>query len=127
MVQQVQFPPEALRPIEPTRQGTAAGTPPKVEGPSFQQVLQEKLGGVRFSAHAQKRLDARRIRLSEAELARLSQGVNRADAKGARESLILMDQVAFVVSIPNRTVVTAVDSPSTRGAVFTQIDSAVIV
>ena len=127
MVRQVQFPPGALRPIEPTQEGTATGAASRVEGPSFQQVLRGKLSGVRFSAHAQKRLDARKIHLSEAELARLSQGVNRADAKGARESLILMDQVAFVVSIPNRTVVTAVDSPSTRGAVFTQIDSAVIV
>jgi len=127
MVGQVQFPPEALRPIEPTRSGTAGGAAAKVEGPSFRQVLQDQLSGVRFSAHAQKRLDSRNIHLSEAELARLNQGVKQADAKGARESLILMDQVAFVVSIPNRTVVTAVDAPAMRGAVFTQIDSAVIV
>ena len=60
-------------------------------------------------------------------MSRLNDGVNKADAKGARESLILMDGLAFVVSVPNRTVVTAVDGPDQRGAVFTQIDSAVFV
>jgi len=102
-------------------------------GPSFQQILQEKIhqvpgkDGLRFSAHAQKRLQSRDIQLTEADMSRLNDGVNKADAKGARESLILMDGLAFVVSVPNRTVVTAVDGPDQRGAVFTQIDSAVFV
>jgi flagellar operon protein len=98
-----------------------------VEGPSFREVLQEKLGGVRFSAHAQKRLEARNIQLSESDLARIGEGMNRADSKGGRDSLILMDGLAFVVSVPNRTVVTAMNTPDSRQAVFTQIDSAVFV
>ena len=127
MIQEVHIPPQGLRPNEPAGAGATQGTTPATEGPSFGQVLRDKLNEVRFSAHAQKRLDDRNIHLSETELTRLTQGVSQANAKGARESLILMDQVAFVVSIPNRTVVTAVDAPSMRGAVFTQIDSAVIV
>ncbi|HEX3047301.1 MAG TPA: flagellar biosynthesis protein, partial [Bacillota bacterium] len=57
----------------------------------------------------------------------LRDAVNKAEAKGARESLILMDQMALVVSIKNRTVITAVDNESLKDNVFTNIDSAVIV
>jgi len=127
MVQPIHLPPGGLRPIEPPQSGTAGGLAQKAEGASFEQVLQEQLAGVRFSAHAQQRLSSRNIQLSEADLARLQDGVNRADAKGAQESLILMDELAFVVSVSNRTVVTAMDSPGQRSAVFTQIDSTVFV
>jgi flagellar operon protein len=59
-------------------------------------------------------------------LARLDGGLARAAAKGARDSLVLVDQTAFVVSVPNRTVITAVDREHMREQVFTNIDSAVI-
>ena len=58
---------------------------------------------------------------------RLQDAVLRAQAKGSRESLVMMDKAAFVVSIRNRTVITAVDQESMRQNVFTNIDSAVIV
>lgn len=127
MVDQIHFPPGGMRPVEPPQNGSAVSTGRSVEGPSFREVLQEKLGGVRFSAHAQKRLEARNIQLSESDLARIGEGMNRADSKGGRDSLILMDGLAFVVSVPNRTVVTAMNTPDSRQAVFTQIDSAVFV
>lgn len=131
MTEQIHLTPNLLRPIEPQTPQPPAGQGSEVgAGPSFQQVLESKIGTqqeVRFSAHAQKRMDAREIRLTEMDLGRLRQGVEQAGAKGARESLILMDNLAFVVSVPNRTVVTAVDGPQQRGAVFTQIDSAVFV
>jgi flagellar operon protein len=96
---------------------------------SFGQLIEQKLegDGLKFSAHAQARLQSRNITLSTEDLVRLKQGVAQAAAKGARESLVLKDNVAFVVSIKNNTVITAVDAQSMQGNVFTNIDSAVIV
>lgn len=98
--------------------------------PSFAQVLQQRLlqtaGGVKFSAHAQERLRLRSIDLSPADLTRIDQAVRQAAAKGARESLLLSDKAAFVVSVKNMTVITVVDSAHMRDSVFTNIDSAVI-
>ncbi|MGI6517294.1 MAG: TIGR02530 family flagellar biosynthesis protein [Bacillota bacterium] len=98
-------------------------------GTAFQDVLTEELSRseVRFSAHARSRLAARRIDLGQEDLSRLEGGVSKAAAKGARESLILLDDKAFVVSVRNRTVITAVDGEHLKENVFTNIDSAVIV
>ncbi len=104
-----------------------------VSGPSFQSIFQEQLtnigqaGEVKFSAHALKRLESRQISFNNQDMAQLKEAVNKAEAKGAKESLILMDQMALVVSIKNRTVITAVDNDSLKDNVFTNIDSAVIV
>jgi flagellar operon protein len=100
-----------------------------IPGSSFDAIFQEKLTGeleLKFSAHALKRLESRKISLNGNDLDRLKEAVNRADAKGAKESLILMDQLALVVSVRNRTVITAVDGDSMKENVFTNIDSAVI-
>jgi flagellar operon protein len=96
---------------------------------SFSQLIEQQLDGgeLKFSAHAQARLSSRNITLSAQDLARLRQGVAQAAAKGSSESLVLKDDVAFVVSVKNNTVITAVDAQSMRGNVFTNIDSAVIV
>ena len=97
---------------------------------SFNQVLEQQLGSsteLKFSAHAQERLQSRNITLSTEDLVRLKQGVAQAAAKGSKESLLLKDDVAFVVSVKNQTVITAVDAASMKGNVFTNIDSAVIV
>ena len=96
---------------------------------SFGQLIGQKLDadGLKFSAHAQARLQSRNITLSTEDLVRLKQGVAQAASKGSRESLVLKDNVAFVVSITNNTVITAVDAQSMQGNVFTNIDSAVIV
>ncbi|HYH02622.1 MAG TPA: TIGR02530 family flagellar biosynthesis protein [Bacillota bacterium] len=103
---------------------------PGTTGPSFESIFKEKLEGeaeIKFSAHALKRLESRQINLNSKDLELLKDAVNRAEAKGARESLILMDQLALVVSVKNRTVITAVDGNSLKDNVFTNIDSAVIV
>ena len=81
---------------------------------------------IKFSAHAEKRLAARNIRLTPEQLAELEQAVDRLQAKGGRESLVLLGEVAFVVSVANRTVITAVDGESMKDNVFTNIDSAVL-
>jgi flagellar operon protein len=103
---------------------------PVVNGPSFDSLLQQQLTeqtDIKFSAHALKRLESRQLTLDNQDMALLKDAVNRVEAKGAKESLILMDQMALVVSIKNRTVITAVDSNNLKENVFTNIDSAVIV
>ena len=95
---------------------------------SFDQVLNQTLGGVKFSQHASQRLQTRNINLSNDQMNQLKSAVDKAAQKGARESLILMNNdLALVVSVTNRTVITAMDGSSIRDNVFTNIDSAVIV
>jgi flagellar operon protein len=116
--------------ISPAAPGAAQPAKPNSSGPSFETIFNEQLAGqsgIKFSAHALKRLESRDITLSHNDMALLQDAVNRAEAKGAKESLILMDQMALVVSIKNRTVITAVDNHSLKENVFTNIDSAVIV
>ncbi|PKM89921.1 MAG: flagellar protein [Firmicutes bacterium HGW-Firmicutes-12] len=96
---------------------------------SFNQMLQHEITqteGIKFSRHALERLDARAIKIDQQYLNRLNEAVQRAQAKGAKESLVLLDDLAFVVSIKNKTVITAVDGESRKENVFTNIDSAVI-
>ncbi|MEJ6950220.1 TIGR02530 family flagellar biosynthesis protein [Natronospora cellulosivora (SeqCode)] len=90
----------------------------------FRQNL-EKSSDVKFSKHAQNRLISRNISLSEKELNQLSDGVKKAEEKGSRDSLIMVNNVAYLVSVQNKTVVTAVDDKSMEEKVFTNIDSAV--
>jgi len=98
----------------------------KRDGPSFAEVLGHKAGAVQLSGHAKARIERRGIDLDPQTLARLEHGVDRAAAKGSRESVVLVDDVAFVVSVKARTVITAVDRASMRDHIFTNIDSAVI-
>ena len=100
------------------------------EAVPFDTVLQntvDKVQTLKFSAHAKERLSLRNINLSEDDLDRLNMAVNKAAMKGARQSLLVMDNQAFIVSVPNRTVITALDGGSMKENVFTNIDSAVIV
>ena len=117
-------PPGALpSPLDQPAKAPAQAAP---SGPSFADVLREKTSGVQFSGHAIQRVQRRGIEVGETTLARLSEGVDRAAGKGARESVIFVDQTAFVVSVRNRTVITAVDRDHMKDHVFTNIDSAVI-
>jgi flagellar operon protein len=119
---------QPIRPVERTGSGqTQVGKTPAAQGPSFKDVLAQEVGKeLKFSAHAQARLEARNIKLTESQLGRLHSGVDKAASKGARESLVLVDDVALVVSVKNRTVITAVDDKNLKENVFTNIDSAVI-
>ena len=110
----------------------AARTAPPRRGEgaaAFDQVLRKRLEQgqeVRFSGHALARLERRGIQMDQATMARLTDGVDRAAAKGSRDALVLIDKTAFVVSVRNRTVITAVGTDTMRDRVFTNIDSAVI-
>lgn len=95
---------------------------------SFTEVLEKELTQVKFSQHALQRLQTRNIKLDNSELDKLNQAVEKAAQKGAKESLILMNNdLAFVVSVKNKTVITAMDGSSIKDNVFTNIDSAVII
>jgi flagellar operon protein len=97
-------------------------------GASFADALAQAGAGekLQFSRHALARVERRGIQLDPATLGRLSEGVGRAASKGSRDSLVLVDGTAFVVSVSNRTVITAVGSEHMKDNVFTNIDSAVI-
>jgi len=101
---------------------------PGQTGPSFADALQQAGGSapLQFSRHALARVQRRGIELDQATLGRLSEGVGRAASKGSRDSLVLVDGTAFVVSVSNRTVITAVGAQQMKDNVFTNIDSAVI-
>ncbi len=108
-------------------------TQPKTGGPTgsdtpFARVLDEKLptGGIEFSGHARERLKSRGITLSSADLEKLEGAVESVARKGGKDSLVLLGDAALVVSVKNRTVVTALDRASMQGNVFTNIDSAVV-
>ena len=112
------------------RDNSLAAPSAKGEAGGFASVLRgqmERTGPVRFSAHAQQRLDSRAIAFTPDDQARIAKAVDQAAAKGARESLLLMDDVALVVSVPNRTVITALGKNEAANTVFTNIDSAVVV
>ncbi len=97
------------------------------DGLSFEEVLKQKQQtGLKFSKHASARLDQRNINLSKDQSLRLEKGVSAAENKGVNESLVLVDDLAFIVNVPNRTVVTAMDQAETNSNVFTNIDGAVI-
>lgn len=83
--------------------------------------------GVRFSNHAVERMVHRGIRFAPEDLERLNQAVQKAESKGARDTLVLMRDSALIVSIKNKTVVTVMDKSSLKENVFTNIDSTVVI
>ena len=129
MVDQVSFPnpvqPGKIERTQPTKSSNSAA----IQGPSFATVLDSKTQTkeVKFSQHAQERLRARNISFSAHDLANLEGAVNSVAQKGGKESLVMMGDAALVVSVKNRTVVTAMDRSQMKGNVFTNIDSAVVI
>ncbi|MFC4598945.1 TIGR02530 family flagellar biosynthesis protein [Cohnella hongkongensis] len=95
------------------------------EGTTFKELLSRQQ--LKFSHHAEQRLEQRGIRLQPDQIERIASAVEQAAAKGAKDSLVLYRDIAMIVSVPNRTVVTAMDGPSIKEHIFTQIDSAVVV
>lgn len=98
------------------------------EGLSFEEILQktQKMGEVHFSKHAANRLSDRNIELTEEQLERLKDGTKKAGDKGIKESLVLIDELAFIVNTKSNTVITAFVQGETKENIFTNIDGAVI-
>lgn len=92
---------------------------------NFSTIFQEELEKLKFSNHALKRLETRNIKLTETEISKIQSAVEKAEQKGAKDSLIMMKDTAYIINIPNKTVVTAMPLNEDGENVFTNIDSVV--
>jgi len=123
---------EGLNGLHGARDAAAtAAAARKAGGASFADALKAQIqtterGTLKMSSHALQRIQRREIAFDEPVAARLEAAVDKAAAKGSRESLVLVDSTAFVVSVRNRTVITAVPVSPQNDQVFTNVDSAVI-
>jgi flagellar operon protein len=102
--------------------------PAAADGKNFESLLRgrlDELSGVKFSKHALDRMTERGISLSSRQIDRLNAAVEKAERKGLKESLVMVDDLALVVSVKNRTVITVTDRDGLRDNVFTNIDGAV--
>ena len=104
------------------------------QGMSFEEILQKQqvkerpaTENVRFSKHAANRLNDRNIELTDRQLERLNDGTKKAGEKGIRDSLVLVDQLAFIVNTKSNTVITAMDQTEADENIYTNIDGAVII
>ena len=113
-----------IRPVEPSK--TPAVSIPSQQGvEGFDSALDQ--AEVQFSRHAEKRLNSRNIELSADEKLKLKSAMGSLEKKGARDSLIMMGELAFVVNVPSKTVVTAMMKDQMKEQVFTNIDSTMFV
>lgn len=107
----------------------ATGT--AISGNSFQDILSRRIatdtGQLTFSKHAQARTEQRGISLSETDMTKLDNAVGKARDKGLKDTLVLMNNTAYIVNVPSKVVVTVVDGSDSENNVFTNIDGAVIV
>lgn len=101
---------------------------------SFAQTLEQVRGpqrdtgpAVKLSAHAEQRIEQRDISLTRPERRALGQAIRKLADKGSRDALLLRPDAAFVVNVPERTVVTAINQAELKDRIFTQIDSAMLV
>ena len=106
---------EQLEALKNTRPSTSL-TPPGLN----------KVSGLKFSNHAIERMMSRGIRFTPQDMDRLNEAVARAQAKGSKDSLILMNDSALIVSVKNKTVVTVMDKAALKENVFTNIDSTIV-
>ncbi len=131
----------------PTQPGVGGGLQKPTSGPSFKDTLSDVLAptqgkssvqginpalktnapeGLKFSNHAVERMQSRGIRFTPEDMTRLNDAVSRAAAKGSKDSLILMQDSALIVSVKNKTVVTVMDKAALKENVFTNIDSTIV-
>ncbi len=92
---------------------------------SFESLFNKEIEKLKFSNHANKRIETRELKLTETDINKLRNAVKKAEAKGAKDSLVMMNNTAFIVNIPNRTVITALDVNKSSENIFTNIDSVV--
>jgi hypothetical protein len=95
--------------------------------PQATQSLSQIGQGIKFSAHATQRLKERNIQFDPETMSRMNDAITKADSKGVQDTLVLTDKAALIVSVPSRTVITAMDRNNLSGNVFTNIDGAVII
>lgn len=117
---------------QPSKNNISSST----NGQTFSEILNNKSSQttqstqgseIKFSKHASGRLATRQIELDESQMARISDGMQKAGEKGIKDSLLIMDSLTFIVNVPSNTVITAMDQTESRENIFTNIDGAVIV
>ena len=114
-------------PQAPTGGGPRPAAAPADGAPGFDAALAAAEGSqIAFSKHALRRIEQRGLRLDAARMQRLEAAVSRAQEKGSRDTVILIDELALVVSVRNHTVITAIDGDSGKEQIFTNIDSVVL-
>jgi len=123
---------QSMTPVKKTATNLVSNSNSNMESKNtvlFNQILTQEMSGIKFSQHALQRLQSRNIKLGTGELVKLNNAVEKAAQKGANESLVFMSNsnLALVVSVKNKTVITVMDGATTKDNVFTNIDSAVIV
>ena len=129
MTERLTIIPQPINPARPQGQVRKPQSQNQAVGGSFDQLLQKQVdqqSGVKFSKHAVDRMNSRGIQFNPGQLERLQSAVSQVEAKGGKESLVMIDDTALVVSVKNDTVVTVVDKSQLKNNVFTKIDSAVI-
>lgn len=112
--------------VEPKADSTKSAQTAESKSNRFSEEL-KAASSIQFSKHAKARMHSRGIELSEQKLSELSHAIEKANQKGAKETLVLSDDIAFVVSAPNKMVISAFDRAALRDGVFTSIDSAIII
>lgn len=125
MTDRITIIPQPITPVQ-GRVTRSQGAPQSDRG-TFDQLLQNKInqGQVKFSKHATDRMNSRGIHFNTAQMQRLETALTQVNAKGGKDSLVMLDNTALVVSVKNETVVTVVDKEQLKNNVFTNIDSAV--
>lgn len=93
----------------------------------FDEMLKEASAGIKFSKHAESRLRSRNISLNAGQIQKMEQALEKAEAKGVRDTLLLMDNMAFIANTKSRTIITTVPKENMEENIFTNIDGAVII
>lgn len=117
---------DLLAPLAPSRRSPVA---PASAPESFASVLENEVAqrkGVRFSAHAMQRLADRNLSISKDDEHRIERSLDLAEQKGGRQTLILVDRLALIANVPNRTIITVTGQDEMQDLVFTNIDTAVV-
>lgn len=117
---------QPILPVTGTGEAASGSKNSTDSGVSFQQILQQEINGVKFSQHAQQRMKLRNIQMSAQQIQKINGGLEKISQKGAKESLMVMGDLAMIVNIPHKTVITVMDGQSMKENVFTNIDSAII-
>lgn len=110
-----------------TLEGLIANTPAQETAKAGNLAKAAEVGQLKFSNHAIERMQSRGISYDPSRLAKLDEAVKKAAAKGSKDTLVLMDDSAAIVSVKNNTVVTVMDKNNLKENVFTNIDSTIVI
>lgn len=92
----------------------------------FKDVLHQ-VQDVKISKHAQQRLKERNIQIDDKQWKIIGEKMSEAKEKGVKDSLVVMDQAALLVSTENHTIVTAMDRSDATSRVFTNINGTILI